>query len=77
MPPLTKGTAESYNKAKICYICKKPSYIRALLIKTIVIILINGNCHYTDKYRHIAQGIYNLKYSIPREIPVVFHKGSN
>ena len=34
-------------------------------------------CHYTDKYRRAAHSICNLKYSIPREIPAVFHNKSN
>ena len=33
--------------------------------------------HYTGKYRGAAHSIFNLKYSIPREIPVLFHNGSN
>ena len=33
-------------------------------------------CHYTGKYRVAAQDICNLRYKIPKEIPVVFHNGS-
>ena len=33
-------------------------------------------CHYTGKYRGAAHGICNLRYNIPREIPIVFHNGS-
>ena len=32
-------------------------------------------CHYTGKYRGAAHNICNLRYKIPKEIPVVFHNG--
>ena len=32
---------------------------------------------YISKYRGALHGIYNLKYSMPKKIPEVFHKGSN
>ena len=32
------------------------------------------HCHYTSKYRGDT---CNLKYSVPKEIPVVFHNRSN
>ena len=38
---------------------------------------IKDNFHYTGNYRGAAGSIYNLKCSIPKEIPVVFHNGSN
>ena len=37
---------------------------------------IRGHCHYTGKYRAAAHSICNLRYKIPKEIPVVFHNGS-
>ena len=35
-----------------------------------------GHYHYTGKYRGAAYDICNLRYKIPKEIPVVFHNGS-
>ena len=32
--------------------------------------------HYTGKYRGAAHSNCNLRYKIPREIPVIFHNGS-
>ena len=32
-------------------------------------------CHYTEKCRGAAHDICNLRYKIPKEIPVVFHNG--
>ena len=38
---------------------------------------VRDHCHYTGKYRGAAHSIYNLKFSVPNEIPVVFHNSSN
>ena len=35
------------------------------------------HCHYTGEYRGAAPRICNLKYSVPKKIPIVFHNGSN
>ena len=37
---------------------------------------VRDHCHYTRKYREAAHSICNLRYKIPKEIPVVFHNGS-
>ena len=37
---------------------------------------VRDQCHYIGKYRGTAHNICNLKYKIPKEIPVVFHNGS-
>ena len=74
MVPLTKKEEICYNKQKICYICyickkefnnndKKQQKVR-------------DHCHYTGKYRGAAHNICNLRYKVPKEIPVVFHNGS-
>ena len=36
-----------------------------------------GNCHYTRDYRGAVHGIYNLKYSLPKNIPIGFDDLSN
>ena len=33
--------------------------------------------HYTGKYRGAAHSICNLRYSTHKDIPVLFHNGSN
>ena len=38
---------------------------------------VRDHSHYTSKYRCDARCICNLKYSVPKEIPVVFHNGSS
>ena len=35
------------------------------------------HCHYTGKYKDAAHGIYNLKFDLPNEIPLVFHNDLN
>ena len=37
---------------------------------------VRDHCHYTGKYRGAAHNICNLRYKIPKEIPVVFQNGS-
>ena len=71
MISLTTKEKIHYNEQKICYICKrefdtndKKNY------------KVRDHCHYTGKYRGAAHNICNLRYKIPKEIPVVFHNGS-
>ena len=37
---------------------------------------VRDHCHYTGKYRGEAHNIFNLRYKVPKEFPVVFHNGS-
>ena len=37
---------------------------------------VRDHCHYTGKYKGAAHSICNLRYTIPKKIPVVFHNGS-
>ena len=73
MIPLTKKEEKKHNKQKVCHICKKrfstddnnKKYHK-----------VRDHCHYTGKYRGAAHDICDLRYKIPKEIPVVFHNGS-
>ena len=71
MIPLTKEEEENYNNQKVCYICKKEfdksdkNHYK-----------VRDHCHYTGKYGGEAHNICNLRYKIPKEIPIVFHNGS-
>ena len=40
---------------------------------------VRGHCHYTGdtEMLRMVHSIGNLKYSVPKEIPIVFHNGSN
>ena len=35
------------------------------------------HCHYTGKFRGAAHSICNLRYKVPKIIPIVSHNGSN
>ena len=38
---------------------------------------VTDHCHYTGEYRGAAHSICNLKYNVPKKIPIAFHNGSN
>ena len=38
---------------------------------------VRDHCHYTKEYRDAAHSICNLKYSVPKRIPIVFNNGSD
>ena len=38
---------------------------------------VRDHCHYIREYRDAVQSIYKLRYSVPKKIHIVFHKGSN
>ena len=38
---------------------------------------VRDHCHYTWRYYDAARSIYNLRYKSSKEIPLVFHNGSN
>ena len=77
MIPLTNEEIKSYEKQKVCYICekkfcddknKKSEY--DLYYK------VRDHCHYTGKFRGTAHNACNLRYNVPKKIPIVFHNGS-
>ena len=74
MKLLRKEQQESYENAKICYICKEKFEDKHLKNKYCKV---RDHCHYTGEYRGAAHSICNLKYSVPKKIPILFHNGSN
>ena len=70
MISLTTEEKIHYNKQKVCYICKKEFDNNNKKQQKV-----RDHCHYTDKFRVAAHNICNLRYKIPKEIPV-FHNGS-
>ena len=71
MTPLTTKEKIYHNEKEICYICKKEFDKNDKKHYKV-----RDHCHYTGKYRGAAHDICNLRYKIPKEIPVVFHNGS-
>ena len=75
MIPLSNEQQESFEKTKICNIWNKKfehKYINDKIYRKI-----KDHCHNAGKYRGAALSICKLKYSIPKEIPMIFHNGSN
>ena len=71
MKLLTKEQQQSYENAKICYICKEKFEKKYLKNKKYS--KVRYHCHYTWEYRGAAHSIHNLKCSVPKKIPIVFH----
>ena len=71
MIPLTIKEKIHYNEQEICYICKKEFDNNDKKHYKV-----RDHCRYTGKYRGDAHNICNLRYKVPREIPIVFHNGS-
>ena len=71
MIPLTTEEKIYHNKQKICYICKKEFNNNEKKNYKV-----RDHCHYTGKYRGATHNICNLRYKVPKEIPIVFHNGS-
>ena len=71
--PLTTKEKIYHNKQKLCYIHKKEFDNNDNDKKQQKV---RDHCHYTGKYRGAAHNICNLRYKLPKEIPVVFHNAS-
>ena len=71
MIPLTKKEEENHNNQKVCYICKKEFDTNDKKNHKV-----QDHCHYTGKYRGAAHNMCNLRYKVPKEIPIVFHNSS-
>ena len=72
-----KSSNKSYKRQKVCYICKKgfktdknDKNAFKLYHK------VRDHCQYSGKYRGAAHDICNLRFKIPKGIPVVFHNSS-
>ena len=75
MELLAKEQQESYENAKICYTCKEKFENKYLKDKKYC--KVRDHYHCTRKYRGAMHSICDLKYSVPKKIPTVFHNGSN
>ena len=71
MIPLTKKEEENHNNQKVCYTRKKEFDANDKKNHKV-----RDHCHYTGKNRGAAHNMCNLRYKVPKEIPVVFHNGS-
>ena len=71
MIELTVEEQKEYENAAYCHICKKEFGHKKKHRK------IRGHDHYTGKYHGAAHSICNLRYSTQKDMPVLFHNGSN
>ena len=69
--PLTIKEKIYHKILKICYECKKEFNNNDKKNYKV-----RDHCHYMGKYRGAAHNICNLRYRVPKEIPIVFHNGS-
>ena len=70
-----KEQQEPYEKAKMCYICKKKLENNYLKDKTYH--KVKYHCRYIGQYIGAAYSICNSKYSVPKKTPRVFNNESN
>ena len=77
MIPLTNKEIRSYEKQKVCHLCKKKfCFDENEKNKFKLYQKVRDHCHYTGKVRGTAHNICNLRYNIPKEIPVISHNCS-
>ena len=83
--PLTPEEKINYNNQKVCYICKEefdtidtaePSSLERSVLARKKDYKVRDYCHYTGKDRGAAHNVCNLRYKVPKEIPVVFQNDS-
>ena len=75
MKLLIKEQHESYENAKVCYICKEKFENKYLKDKKYC--KVGDHYHYSGEYRGSAHSISNLKYNVPKKVSIVFHNGYN
>ena len=75
MIPLTKEEEDNYNKENNFYICKK-DFNNDTTESSSSERKVRDHCHFTGKYRGAAHNTCNLRYKVPKNIPVSFHNGS-
>ena len=72
-----KQKNKSYEKQKKCHICKKEFCTNESNKNEFKLNKkVRDNCHYTGKVRGAAYSICNLRYKVPKKIPIAFHNGS-
>ena len=72
MLPLTKQKIKAYQDGKIFYIFGKRILKRFANDKSYR--KVRDYCHFTSKYSDEAHSTCNLKFNVPNDISVVFHK---
>ena len=71
MKSLTNEQQDSCENEKLCYICKgkfEEKYAKNKKYRKV-----RDYFHYTVEYSGGAHSMCNLKYSIPKEVAIIFH----
>ena len=71
MKPSTNKEIKSYEKQKVCHICKKEFCNDDKNKKKA-----RDRCHYNRNFRGAVHSECNLRYNVPKKIPIVFCNGS-
>ena len=76
MKSLTKEQQRSHENTKKYYICKEK--LESMYFKDEKYNKVRDHCPHIGEYRGTsAHCISNLKHSVPKNIPIAFHNGSN
>ena len=76
MIPLTDKEINLYERQKACHICKEGfCYDKNRKSEYVLYHKVRDNCHYTGKFRGVVHNICNLRYKVPKKIPIVLHNG--
>ena len=70
---LTEEEVKQFNEATKCWICKGEFDNKVDKEGKIINGKVRDHCHYTGRFRGAAHNNCNLKYSIPKSVPVFFH----
>ena len=65
----------NHMKIIIYYICKKKFENKNVIDKKYR--KVRDHCDYTGEHSGSSHSICNLKYSVPKQIPIAFHNGCN
>ena len=77
MIPLNNEEIKSYEKQEVCHICKKKfCFVDNEKNEFKLYHKVRDHCHYTGKFRGAAHNICNLRYKVPKEMPVVTHNAA-
>ena len=76
MIPLSDDEKTQHDNAKVCFLCKEEFCIDKKSQDYKNYRKVRYHCHFTGKYCAAAHSICNLKYKVPKFVPVLFYNGS-
>ena len=71
MIPLIDEDIKFYEEQKNCHICKE-----GICDDENDKNKVRDHCHYTKKFRGAAHSIFNIRYKVPKEIPIIAHNAT-